>query len=769
MFPSQATHNRTLLSVTAVLCAVFAWALSATAQEISEVTIQTRAGEPFAEEVVPATIHSREGTEFDAEILSQDIERLYKTGLITDVEATYKTQADGTVAITFTVVPVPRVNAIIIEGNDYLSDGKIRDKITVKTGERLDRKAVAESRLAVETMYDRKGYHGSTVEIRETPMPQANKVNLLFQVKENPRYKLRSVDFAGNKVFSDRKLRGQMQTDPTFWSHIFPAGFFAEQKLQADRQRLQSFYAGHGYLDFNISNIERKYSSNRQWISIVIHVVEGPQYTVDSVAVAGHKKFGSGELMPLVTLAAGDVYDPRTVNRDIQAIKREYGPLGYIDLSVRPLVQKDTATDTVDVTYQITEGTPARIRDITIIGNEVTKDEVIRRELRIMPGEPADPQKIRTSEAVLRNLQYFETVSISPKSTPVDDLKDLEVRVKEQRTGQLMAGAGISSEENIVGTLEIAQRNFDWRDWPTLTGGGQRVRMRLQLGTESNEFSFSFVEPWWLDRRLRLELNAMHVVRDEDEYSRTTTGGAASVTRKWLTNWRQSIGYRINLVSLDEFEDDASQELRDEEGDYTVSALTFSLSRDTRDRVVNPTRGSQLGFHLDLQPEALGGYTNLYRLDMEGTKYFPVIERGVLKVRGELGVVDEMGGGDPVAIFDRYFAGGSSSFRGFDRREISPVDVNGDSVGGQSIFLGSAEFIYQVVETVYASVFSDFGNVWRDAYDWQPDEINVSVGLGLQLDLPIGPIRLDYGWPIVVEDDELDTGGRLHFKLGYYF
>jgi outer membrane protein insertion porin family len=171
---------------------------------------------------------------------------------------------------------------------------------------------------------------------------------------------------------------------------------------------------------------------------------------------------------------------------------------------------------------------------------------------------------------------------------------------------------------------------------------------------------------------------------------------------------------------------------------------------------------------VEAEPEFLGTYSNIYRLELRGSKYLPVLPKTTLRLRGEIGVVDNVGG-DDVAIFERYFAGGGSSFRGFDRREVSPVDVNEDALGGESLLLGTAELIYAWNETVRTSIFTDLGNVWRDAYEWDPSDINVSIGVGLQLDLPIGPIRFDYGIPIVRREDHLDSGGRLHFNLGYYF
>lgn len=752
-----------------VALAVAACLTVAHALEISRITVRTRTGVPFPRERLLNAIESRVGGTFDPVVLSRDIERLYEANLVTDVETEVEQLDEQTVALHFTVEPVPRIAEVVIEGNTHIRTRTLRGKITVSAGEPVDRAEIAHSALLIREQYEQKGYHGTTVTVHEQPIPDTARADIVFQVNEAGRYKVRSVEFVGNRAFGDRQLRKQMRTKATFWGRLLlPVGFLNPQVLEEDRLLLRQFYASHGYLDFRVLDIETRYLDDRPWVRIVVHIEEGSPYTVNAVHVEGNQRFGDGEIDDVLSMRPGDTYSSIREADDVRAIQNMYRPLGYLDLQLRADLDKDPQARTVDVTYMIVEGRPSRVRNIYIVGNEVTKDQVIRRELRIHPGDLADQNRIAQSESVLRNLGYFSAVNVMPQSTPEDDLRDLVVDVTEQRTGQLMIGAGISSEEAVVGVLEVAQRNFDWRNWPTFTGGGQRMRLRLQVGTERDEYLVSFVEPWWMGRQLRLELDALHMTRIEDTHKRQTTGASMTVSRRWRSIWRPSVGYRINQIRLYDFDDDVSTILADEEGTYTVSALVLGISRDTRDSFIHPTRGSHVSLTTELQPEFMGSYSNIYKLRLQATKYFPIIDRTVLRLRGELGVVDDISG-DPVGIFDRFFAGGSSTLRGFERREVSPVDENEDSLGGKSLLLGSVELIYAITDNIRASVFSDSGNVWTDAYNWDPADVSVSVGVGLELRLPIGPVRIDYGLPVVTTRDHLDDSGRFHFMLGYFF
>ncbi len=751
----------------AVAAVLATGAFGAAAAVVEQVQIRPAPGTQVATEAVEAKLESQAGQDFSPETLSEDIKRLYQSGF-SDVDAQVEAVAEGKVRLVFTVTPSPTIRKVLISGNKLVKTRVLNPKITIGAGDTLDLKTLGDVTAALREKYRSLGYHKTTVASKTVPVADTGQVDVTFEIDEEPRYKVRSVSFSGNAVFGDRELAKGLKTRHSIWSRFFGTGYMDEDKLADDLAILHDRYADLGYLDFAVREVTREISPDQDWVSLTFVLDEGRPYSTGSVDFDGNKHFSNDELALGLGLKTGEVYSPSVQGRDSRTVRRRYQTVGYLDAQVYARRSIDPETRRVDVTYRIAEGAASHIRDIQIVGNRVTQDQVIRRELALHPGDLGDIAKIDASQSRVQNLNYFESVTITPLATEREDRKDLRIDVKEKRTGQLNLGAGFSSEDSLVGMFEIAQSNFDWRNWPRFTGGGQRLRLRLQAGTQRNDFSLSFTEPWLYNRRLRLDLDAYSNDRDQDEYTEERLGLGLNLTRSWRTHWRQSVGLRLQQIDLVDFETTASQLLKDEEGDYTANAISLSLSRDTRNRYINPSSGSTFSVTADLQSELFGSYSNIYRLMLRSTKYVPLQRGLVLKLRGELGVVDKASG-DEVAIFDRFFTGGANSLRGFDRREVGPADVNDDPIGGRSLLLGSAELLIPVYNSLLGSLFCDAGNVWADAWDWDPADLNVSVGVGIQLNLPIGPIRLDYGLPVVTADGQEDSGGQIHFNLGYMF
>lgn len=747
---------------------------SAHSAVIEKVAVKSAVAGPAPEALVLANMASRPGQVFQPAVLSEDIKRLIKMGSFDDVRTEVTEMPGDKVVITVIVTPRPTVRRILFEGNRKLKTRRLRGLLEHQTGVSLDASLVAADTNAIRKRYRSSGYKQVEVDTVIQEIPNTNDVNLLFRITEEDRAKVKRVMFKGNSAFKTKKLRKTITTRRSWWQYVFRfGGYFDEAKLEMDRDALQQLYSGKGYLDFQV-DVTRQYNASRKWVTLSYHVKEGPSYVVSGVRIEGNQRFGDDELAGLVKLTKEQAFDSATERSDIERLKRKYEKLGYLDLSCYPVHTTDSTTHRVAVVYIIREGKPSRIRDVHIIGNQVTRDGVIRRELAIHPGDLGDAGKIRTSQRRLENLGYFETVDVIPVSTARDDEKDLQVKVEEKRTGQLMLGAGISSEDSALGFIEIAQSNFDWRSWPTFRGGGQRLRLRAQLGTERTDFTLSFTEPWWLDRPLRLDLDIYNRTRYEDEYDQAMTGAGAMVTWRWRTFWRQSLGLRVGRIELEDVDDDygymGGTTYVVEEGSFTVNRLVLRLARDTRNRVVNPSRGSRLGFTTELTPEALGSYADVVSVDLEARKYFPVFKKSTLRLVGEMSVAKGISeDAESIPVFDRYFSGGAYSVRGFKRRSISPLDVNENPIGGLSRFTGSVELSRPLFERIIGSVFCDFGNVWPEIGDLDPADLNVGVGVGVLFNLPIGPIRLDYGWRVVTKQEDLDTGGRLHFNLGTMF
>lgn len=731
-------------------------------------------------QLVLGSVQSLPGSQFNAATLSEDVKRLYRLGTFQDVRYEVEEQAGDKVLIIFLVKPTPSVNKVVFEGNSAYKDRRLRSLVEHKEGVPLDEAQVAKDKAALVDRYEEGGYHGTTVTTEYRPVADTNAVDIVFRITETPRAKLKAVRFTGNTAFEAGELEKTVRSRRQWWRYIFRFGNYVnEPQLAVDKDLLRDLYLTKGYLDFAVETVETKPHANGRWVTLVFHLKEGLPYKVSGVDVAVEgDRFRQDELQALVAMRAGEAYSSTVERADLAALRGKYEPLGYLDLRCASALERNAAEHTVSVTYRVREGNPSRIRDINITGNKVTQDRVIRRELAIQPGDLGDAGKIRTSKDRLSQLNYFETVEISPVATEREDLRDLRVQLSEKHTGTFSMGAGFSTEDAVVGYVELAENNFDIRrlfgEWPP-KGAGQRLRVRTSLGTETSDFRVDFTEPWFMERRLRLNVEAFNSTRSYDEYDQTDLGLGVTLTRPLRTFWRHSYGIMVDRVKLDDFDDppidpltgEEDRTLIDEEGSYWANRVTYGIWRDTRDNFMFPHKGSRLSVNTEVVTSLLGSYSNVVRVDTRAAKYVSVFKQSVLRMNVEFAAADSVSG-DEVAIFDRYFAGGANSIRGFDFREVGPVDVDEDPVGGKSRLLGNVELARELGDFMYVYVFGDVGNVWPDTFDVNPAELNASLGVGVQL--KVLPVRLEYGYPILTDWDHLDdSNGRIHFNIGLSF
>ncbi len=747
--------------------------VSTFAVTVNDIIVRSTTNEILPEGMIKTNMALQNGDEFTPEKLSLDIKTLYLTKQFDDIEAKVEPVSGGMVNILLKVKPKVRVSKIIFHGNIMVSSSRLTESLSQKIHETLDEKLLTEDLQGLYDLYHNKGYSDTIINQQVIKNENSNNVEIVYDIDEKARYKTKEIEIIGNTIFPDRQLQKLMETDVSFWGRIFPVGFFNETELKNDLDKIKQIYWNNGYLDFKIENVERNFNSEADKIYLAIYLLEGSQYYVGTTSISGNVEFETDILQSLLSLKPNELFKIDYERRDVQTITNKYNQIGYLDCYVYVDKIIDSENKTVKINIVINEGESSSIRDINISGNKVTKDYVIRRELRIHPGDLSDSRKINSSKSSLLNLGYFDKVDIIPVSTDNPEYKDLNVKVNEKLTGQLLFGAGFSSTDSILGTIEVAQSNFDVKNYPTFRGGGQRFRLRAQLGSSRKDFILSFTEPWLMEKPLRFDYELWRRETSSNrDYDQDSSGTSLNFTRKLEKPfWRQSFGYRLEEIDINDIELDFSNEFfREEEGSELISALSLGFIRDHRDRVVLTSSGSRLSIRTELQSEAIGSYTNLYKFIASGDKYLPIFKQSVLKLSGEIAQAVRISG-DQIKVFDRFFAGGANSIRGFKERDASPVDPsNREPVGGRSMMLASAEMTGPIYgETIFWSLFADSGSVWEESAGWNFSELNVGIGAGLRLFLPIGAIQLDYGWPVVREFDHLNNGGRFHFNLGYNF
>jgi outer membrane protein insertion porin family len=554
----------------------------------------------------------------------------------------------------------------------------------------------------------------------------------------------------------------------TLYSIIDKSGRLDENQLEQDLHAVKEWYQDHGYIDIEIKEVRRDRHNGR--MTIVVVLSEGPQYHVGTLTVVGAKVANPSKVRALLKMKEGSVYSPKQVHDDTKKITDAYGTGGYVDVSILPegFPRPDHI---IDVKYTIEEGNPSFVQRITIVGNSHTKDKVIRREVLIAPGDVLNSVRVETTKKRLDNLGYFSKVETYPEDTGVPGRKDLLIQVEEKRTGSFNFGAGFSTIDQLVGFVELTQGNFDLFNWPSFTGAGQKFRLRLQYGTSRKDFILSLIEPYFLDHRLSLGGTAYFNEADylSTEYSQRTYGFEIDARKPIGAFTSVSLQYRFQGNEIFNVSSNASAVIVSQQalGVLTESRITPSIVFDSRDNPFLTRRGARVVFTPYISGGFLGGDTQIYGVALEAQQFFHMWKDTILQLNGAIATVDNWGGGTFVPIYNRLFLGGSNDLRGFDFRDVSPRDLTGEPIGGKTSARFTIEYTIPIIEKARAAIFYDTGFVNLPAWDFSTDHVASDVGVGIRLDLPIGPIRIDYGIPI--QKDVYGSGGRFNFNVGYQF
>ena len=755
-----------------VLIAFFTLIITILPADTIKKIIFNQSGYSYSKNMLRYNLQSSKGAEFNKKVLDEDIKRLFETGYFVNVKADVKKTPDGQVNIIFYTESRPKIKKIIIEGNQKYETKKLIDKITLEKGFPLNDKKLLDSLNNLRDFYKQEGFLDTMVS-QEIKHNDDNSVTVIFKINEQLRLKVNSVDFTGNTVFYKVTLRKVVQTGFSMFSWLFNVGLFDEQIVEQDKIRLRNRYWEKGYLDFRVKNVTATpLPKNPEYVNVTFHLEEGKPYTIGNVTISGNERFTDDELLPLLKFKEGDTFDIRIEKKNILAIKRKYSPLGYLDLKCEAIRNPDYSTHIVNIKYEIVEGRTYNIHDIIIKGNQVTKDKVIRRELPMQPGQPVDRILLDASKSRLKGLGYFSKVGIVTQDTANPGQKDIVISVEEKKTTRLTLGGGVSSVDGLMGSISFTQSNFDLFDPSNyFRGGGQRLKILAEVGTERQRGEISFIEPWLFDIPLRMKLEGYYRNRFYDDWREEHAGGFISFKKRFFDDFTSvEVGHRLEAVGIHNLDDDYnSKYFRGEEGTDFMSKTSLVLSRDTRNDLNNPTSG----YLLKILGEFNAATKVYYKVEFKASNYYPFFEdMFVLHTGVKYGVLGRIAGSsesDMVPLYERYFLGGGDSIRGFPYREISPVDDDEHFYGGQTMFLGNIELTHPIYDFVRGAVFMDCGGVWKDPWSMDFNKFNIGLGYGLRVKLPQfpAPISLDLAYPILNRQDHVKSKLRLSFSMGF--
>lgn len=700
-----------------------------------------------------------------------DLQAFVKSGTL--INPTIDTvESGGGLKVIVTAEARQAMGELIFQGNTVFSSDRLREELPFRAGEMVDESDLSAAKTKILEMYKKKGYPDAIVTYDFSAATQSGFSRVTIIIDEGGRGVIHSVQFDGNTVFSSRRLRGVVESDNRNWILFLSKRKLDREKVEKDMVAVQNLYGDHGYFDARVTGVDSVPTAKGDRVDLVFHIVEGPQYTTANVGIEGNKLFDNATLLPVFQLEAGTTFSLAGMKADIETIQEFYGSHGYAEAHVTPRIQKLQGNQ-LNVTYSITEGGQFKVGKINIQGNVDTRQEVIRRELAIEPGQDYNTIKIRRSLQRVRNLDYFEDqggVDFMPVSSELGPgYKDLNITVREKKTGSLQFGAGFSSTDSLVGMIEVTQRNFDITNWPSFTGGGQRFRMTLRAGTERKDFLLSFTEPYFMDQRLSLGFELFWTEKTylSDLYDQRDTGGTINLRRPIGENTDLRLSYTLQQVEIYDVEPTAPQLIKDEVGEFLQSRITAAVVFDNRDNIQLPTRGHKLSLEASISGEVLGGDVDDYIITLSGQKHWKMPWNTVFSVEGAISVVDALGG-DDVPIFERRFLGGATNLRGWDYREVGPLvpGTNEPYGGGTSAFL-TAEYNFPIVKKVRGVVFADAGFVNAESWDFSSSGLAADAGIGLRFRLPVlGPIKLDYGVPFK-DGDSVDSNGQFHFSMDY--
>lgn len=734
---------------------------------------------------VRAQMSTRVGEPFSDEAVERDIRSLYATGAVENVDI-QSVPAGAGVRVVVTISGRGGIAELSFLGNAAFDNDKLRKEIEIQVGDPVDDAKLTTAQQKIRELYEKKGFADVGVTYDVTPSAKEGFSSVLFKIEEGGRGLIGDIRFEGNNNISAKKLKAKIKSkEKTFYRLWGKAGKLDNQAVLDDVKIIEQAYQDEGYVYVKVSY--RREPIDDKSIALVFEVYEGGKYDVAGVDLQGITIFTKSELTPAIRTEPGFPYSGSDVKGDEKMILDYYGSRGYADARVETQLS-DAGPGKLNVIYNVYEGGKSFIRKVNISGNSKTKDEVIRRELAFAPGDPLNTVQLETAQTTLENMNYFETkgeanpLTVRPIQTEVEGFKDIEVNVFEKPTGSVNFGAGFSSIDSLVGFVDVTQTNFDISDWQDFRGAGQRFNLNMRYGTRTSTFNTSWTEPWFLGQKLALttQLFYQNLFFLSTRYDQRNIGASIGLRKPLGAHAYLDGTYTAQQVDIDVDDGgNATNLLRSEEEEYFQSKFELTFVHDTRDSVFITRKGHK--FEAGVLASGLGGDVEVWGANIGGQQYFHLPGDTILSFEGMARWVDGWGD-DRVPIFERQFLGGANNLRGYDYREAGPKDSVGEPVGGSMSIYGTVEFTFPIFEKVRGAVFWDVGMVSTDVEAVAGSsggnrnggpiigdgEIYSNVGLGLRMFLPVGPIRVDLGIPLV-KDEFVGNSPRFQFNMGYKF
>jgi len=726
-----------------VLC--FVLFISLTAMTLANMiqSIQVKGNRRIETETVISNLPLKVGDSFDDLQLNQALKDLFATGYFADVQI-HRSGND----LIIEVIENSLINRVSFEGNSKLKDEKLTEEIQLRPREVLSRTKIQAAQQRILEIYRRMGRFDATVEPKVIRLEE-NRVDLVFEINEGEVTYVRKINFIGNKHFSSSRLEDQLYTKRHKWYRLWANDdTFEQDRFTADQQNLQQYYFDMGYPDFRLISAVAELSPDHKDFYLTFTIEEGEKYTYGKVNIVSHlKQVNAEDLRSFIDIQSGDQFSRKQIERNITTLNTHVGTYGYAFADIQPRIEKNREKKTVDLTFEVKEGPRVYVERIDVVGNDRTRDEVIRRELNILEGDAYNSTKVKRAEKNLKDLGYFKKSEVLTEPGSAPDKARLVVKVEEQPTGEMGVAAGFSTLDGILGNVKFAERNF--------MGTGRIVHASVTIARRMQEFDVGITDPYFLGYNLEAGLDLFRVRSTRlSNFISASNGVSPHIAYAITEHLSQTLIYTLKNDHISHISPGSSIFINQQAGKFVTSAFGQTLTYDRRDSRIDPTSGYAVS--LSNTYAGLGGKKVNYLKNSIGVSWFYTpIEDVVLNVRGSIGDI-EKAGKNPIRIVDSILLG-ADTFRGFEYAGIGPRDVKtGDPLGGTRFWTGTVEALFPIGLPsefgVKGAIFTDFGTTWKAGVKGpqviDKRSIRASVGIGLSWTSPFGPLKIDYAIPV---------------------
>ena len=711
------------------------------------VEVQIKGNQRIEEDAIRRILKIKKGDVYNLKNISDELKAVYAMGYFDDIRIETQTVGDGRIIILI-VKEKPTVRAILVEGNSWVyDDEEIEEVLTIRKGSILNINTIQSDMRRIEELYKEKNFYNVKIKFNVYPKKE-NQADIEYEIDEGKKFHVKKIIFVGNSAYSSGKLKGLMGTsEENILSWFTSAGDLNEENLGQDVAKLTSFYHNKGYVQARVGEPELKFEEDG--IIITIRIVEGPQFKVGEVTMAGDLIIPPEQLMKTVKIMEEEYYNRDILRLDVIRLTDIYADEGYANVDISPRIEQDPEKQIVNITFDIAKGKQVYFEAITISGNTKTRDKVIRRQLQVYEQGLYGGRRLKRSIQNLYRLDYFEDIKVDTVKGSADDKMRLRIKVTEKNTGAFSFGAGYGNLENMFLTASIAERN--------LFGRGQTLSLKGQLGAKTTRYTLSFTEPWLFDIPLSAGADVYSWNYSFSTYDKDSFGGNLRLGYPLIDYTRISLTYTYDIADIKNVDEDAANSIKNDAGENIKSSITTRVRYDSRNDRFHPTKGSS--HNASYEFAGLGGTVGFNKIIGETGWYFPMILKTVGVLHGKAGYVKSLEG-KTLPDYEKFYMVGIDALRGFERDDLSPRDSDGSEIGGNKFVQFNAEVRFPLVPQagVYGVVFFDTGDIYAEGEDVELDNLRESAGGGIRWLSPMGPVRLEYGYILDPKSTDKETG-----------